>query len=183
MQIELFNSFQEAASKASVLFYYRGNISQTVIATMGEALRERLITTDAKGPTSRKLFSSFIEIMQNALQYSHEMPDTPGQRIGSVSVGILDEQFFIVCGNIIENRYQDRISEKLDAIGRMNSDEIRAAYRQQMKSDSSDDDISKGAGLGFLTLARDSSDPFQSEMFDVPGHEGELSWFYLRVVI
>jgi hypothetical protein len=183
MQIDQFNSFQEAASQASVLFYYRGDISQAVISTMGDTLKERLNYMDTKGSTSRKMFSSFIETMQNALQYSQELPDAPGQRVGSVSVGTIDDQFFIVCGNIIENEFQERISEKLDLIGRMNSEEIRAAYREQMKRDSSDDEISKGAGLGFLTLARDSSAPLQYAMFDVPNHEGELSWFYLRVVI
>jgi len=183
MQIDQFNSFEQAASKASVLFYYRGDVSQAVISTMGDTLRGRLTYMDAKGSTSRKLFSSFIETMQNALQYSQELPDSPGQRIGSVSVGTIDDQFFIVCGNIIENKYQARISEKLDSIARMNSEEIRAAYREQMKNDSSDDTISKGAGLGFLTLARDSSAPLQYAMFDVPEHEGDLSWFYLRVVI
>jgi hypothetical protein len=66
----------------------------------------------------------------------------------------------------------------------MSADEIRQAYRTQLKNDQhSADTISKGAGLGFLTLARDSVEPIQYAIRDAIGYENELSCFYLKATI
>jgi hypothetical protein len=64
-------------------------------------------------------------------------------------------------------------------------DEIKKAYRQQLKSDqNADDNISKGAGLGILTIARDASEPIQySIVVDEANNEKNLAYFYLKVTI
>ena len=61
MNLDIFSSFRDTADANGILFYYHGNISQNVIHTMGEALKQRLESQDANAKTSRKLFSSFIE--------------------------------------------------------------------------------------------------------------------------
>ena len=54
MQLDLFSVFRNTADFNGVLFYYNGNLSQNVIATMGDALKLRLESQDAAGPKARK---------------------------------------------------------------------------------------------------------------------------------
>lgn len=182
MQIDLFNAFRNAADFNGVLFYYNGALSQNAIATMGDALRQRLESQDTSGPKARKLFSSFIEMVQNALHYS---PDAPGEKLGAVAVGRQDDKFYIVCGNLVEKRHAERIREKIEPLRAMTLDEIKKAYREQLKNNNHAEEnaVSKGAGLGFLTVARDSSEPIEYLLIDMHGHESDLAYFYLKATV
>ena len=55
------------------------------------------------------------------------------------------------------------IRDRLDAVRAMSHPEIKAAYKAQLHNTdhSASDDISRGAGLGWLTIARDASAPLQ----------------------
>jgi hypothetical protein len=185
MQIDLFNAFRNNADCNGVLFYYNGMLSQNIIATMGDAFRQRLESQAASGPITRKLFSSYVEIVQNALHYSP--PSTPlhGDKIVAVAMGKIADKYYIVCGNLIQKQHIERIREKIEPLCNMSSDEIKKAYRQQLRSDqNAEDNISKGAGLGFLTVARDASEPIEySIVVDDINSEKNLAYFYLKVTI
>lgn len=183
MEIDLFSSFQDDAGKKGIVFYYSGALSQNVIATMSDVLKQRLDNNDAKGSVTKKLFSSFIEMIQNALHYSPLVPDSSFEKIGAVAVGKTDEHFYIICGNLVDKKYVSRISEKIEHVNSMTRDEVRLAYRTQLKNEEhSQDEVSKGAGLGLLTLARDSSSAIEYSFKDVPGYENEYSELHLKTL-
>lgn len=182
MQLDMFNAFCNSADFSGVIFYYNGELSQNVIATMGDALKGRLEEEGNLGPKSRKLFSSYIEMVQNALHYS---PPTPkGGKIGAVAVGKKQEdKYFIVCGNLVRREHMERIRDKIEPLQKMTIDEIKKAYREQLRNDRhSEDALSKGAGLGFLTVARDASEPIEYAFDAVPGND-ELARFYLKAIV
>jgi len=181
VEIDLFSSFQDDADKKGIVFYYSGGLSQNVIATMGDILKQRLDNNDIKGVVTKKLFSSFIEMIQNALHYSPLVPDSNVEKIGAVAVGKADEHFYIVCGNLVDKKYVNRISEKIDLVNSMTRDEVKQAYRTQLKNENhNEDEVSKGAGLGLLTLARDSISAIEYSFRDVPGYEHEYSELHLK---
>jgi hypothetical protein len=186
MQFDLFSAFRNTADFNGVLFYYNGALSQNVIATMGDAIKLHLEKEDASGPKARKLFSSFIEMVQNALHYSPDAPDAHGEKVGAVAVGKQrDNQYYVVCGNLVEQQHVERIRQKIEPLRSMTMDDIKKAYREQLKNElhNEQDSISKGAGLGFLTVARDASEPIEYSLTPVDGHEGELAYFYLKAII
>ncbi len=185
MQIDLFNAFRNTADFNGVLFYYNGALSQNAIATMGDALKQRLESQDTCGPKARKLFSTFIEMVQNALHYSPDAPDSSGEKLGAVAVGRRDDKFYIVCGNLIEKQHAMRIREKIEPLRAMTLDEIKKAYREQLKNNNHAEDnaASKGAGLGFLTVARDSTEPIEYLLVDTPETGNDLAYFYLKATI
>lgn len=182
MLIDVFTIFREAADANGIVFYYSGILSQNVIKTMSDSLKQKLQQQDEKGARSRKVFSTFIEMVQNAMHYS---PDSAADASeGSIIVGKKEDKYFVICANFIEKQHETRIRNKLDPILKMSADEIRQAYRAQLKNDQhSDDTISKGAGLGFLTLARDSIEPIEYAFRDAIGYKNELSCFYLKATI
>ncbi len=183
MLVDVFSTFCETADRNGVIFYYTGSLSQNVIAIMGDALKLRLERQDAKGVISRKLFSSFIEMIQNAVQYSPEDPESGGDKIGSIAIGKQKEKYYIMCGNLTLKKDVPRIQAKLGPLKNMSAEEIKQAYKIQLKNDDHHKDAtSKGAGLGFLSLARDSSEPIEYSFTDVPDHD-ELSTFFLKTTI
>jgi hypothetical protein len=184
MLIDLFTVFREEADANGIVFYYSGILSQNVITTMSDSLKQKLQIQDEKGARSRKVFSTFIEMVQNAMHYSPDVPDSDHTKEGSIIVGKKEDKYFVICANFIQKQHESRIRDKIDPILDMSADEIRQAYRTQLKNDQhSADTISKGAGLGFLTLARDSIEPIQYAIRDAIGYENELSCFYLKATI
>lgn len=184
MLIDLFTVFREEADANGIVFCYSGILSQNVIITMSDSLKQKLQIQDDKGARSRKVFSTFIEMIQNALHYSPGTSESDDTKEGSIIVGKKEDKYFIICANFIQKQHETRIREKIDPILEMSADEIRQAYRTQLKNDQhSDDTVSKGAGLGFLTLARDSIEPIQYAIREAIGYENELSCFYLKATI
>lgn len=185
MQIDLFNTFRNHAADNGVLFYYTGEFSQNVVAAIGDTLRQRLEAVAATQSARRKVFSTFIEMAQNILHYA--AADADESRQGALAVGREGERFFVVCGNPIRLDHVSRLQEKLEPLRRMTVDEIKAAYREQLRNEEhARDAVSRGAGLGFLTVAREAAAPIDYHISFSPenehGSRGRAD-FYLRAVI
>ena len=185
MDLEGFNEFRNTASRQGILFFYSGYFSQNIVAAMADAVKHRLESQAAKGSTLRKVFSAFIEMAQNILHYSAEhLTDENAtdheMRFGTVALGKQDDSYFVVCGNLVPQDTVSHLSAKMDAIRNMTAEEIKAAYKQTLRSES--EAGSKGAGLGFLTLARDSTQPIEYSFVNLPEENGNV-FFYLKAII
>ena len=184
MHIEMFKAFRQFVTEEGVLFYYNGYLSQPIVAAMGEALRGRLEADNGSGKVTRKVFSTFVEMMQNIIHYSEGGSGEIGEKVpfGNVAVGRLGDRFYIVSGNVISSRHVERLRNKLDAIRAMSSDEIKAEYKRKLRTGEQDGN-SKGAGLGFLTVAREASEPIEYSFEALPGSNEALSFFYLKATV
>lgn len=186
MELNEFSAFSEYAQDRNVIFYYGGYFSQSIIAAMADALRYKLEAREARAATTRRVFSSFVEMAQNILHYSAEGIDgrpcgDGGLRLGSVAVGCEGGRYFVMCGNLVRDEFVSVLHEKLDPICRMTLAEIKEAYRQQLRAET--EATSNGAGLGFLTLARDVTEPIQYSLVSQPHGEERCTFFYLRATI
>ncbi len=184
MDLEGFSEFRDAAQKQGILFFYNGYFSQNIIAAMADAVRYRIGSQDAKGSTTRRVFSTFIEMAQNIIHYSAEnLTDENAvdreMRFGTVTIGRQGDSYFVVCGNVVPEHAVPILAEKLDSIRGMSMDEIKAAYKETLRSES--ESSSKGAGLGLLTMARDSTQPIEYSFVNLP--EKGNAFFYLKAII
>lgn len=79
-----------------------------------------------------------------------------------------------------------RLHERLQPLRRMSLDEIKSAYRAQLRNEEhADDATSKGAGLGFLTVARDATEPIEYSIVyssNSDASEGRAD-LYLKAII
>lgn len=186
MELSEFKAFSGYAHDKGVIFYYGGCFSQSIIAAMADALRSRLEARESRAATTRRVFSSFIEMAQNILHYSASEVDSrprseSGLRFGAVAVGFDADKYFVMCGNLVRNEFVPMLREKLDPICSMTLAEIKEAYRQQLRSET--DASSNGAGLGFLTLARDVTEPMEYSLVSLPDEAECHTFFYLRATI
>lgn len=191
MNLKSFERFQDGASSAGMIYFYTGSFDSEMVKFLANSLKDTLEQENASGPLKRKLFSSFIEMAQNILHYGGMAADNAGQlpgkpgKPGAIGLGKSGQSYWIACGNLVPHEQVERLSDKLTALQSMSLAEIKAAYRQQLANDEheSSDVISKGAGLGLLTIARDSKQPIQFEFAPHAESAGRLSYFYLKTVI
>ncbi len=180
-----YREFCELARQKKVIFYYVGYFSQSIVTAMAEAVRLRLEQSGTAGPTRRRLFSSFVEMAQNIIHYSADTLTPPEQnqnelRHGSVCIGIDEEgRYFLLCANPISLDLADALRERLETLRTMTLEEIRASYRESLRSEAPED--SKGADLGFLTMARDASEPLEFEFKNT--EDVGTAMFFLKTTI
>lgn len=181
MNLSHFADFCEQAGKDGVLFYYKGEFSQNVIGAMSDTLKQRLDVIGIDGPARRKLFSTFVEMSQNIMHYANGDADQ-GEKTGMLAVGKNgNSKYWIVAGNPVRLDHVERIKAKVEPLRSMTIGEIKAAYREQLRNDEHDkDSVSRGAGLGFLTVAREASEPLEYRIVLRSDRHAE---FYLRASI
>jgi len=183
MDLASFSQFCTQAAGHGILFYYTGDFSQNVVGAMSDTLRQRLEAVGASGPARRKVFSAFVEMAQNILHYADEAAGG-GKRIGALAVGHDGEgRFCVLCANPVRIDQVERLRSKLEPLRNMTLDEIKLAYRAQLRNEAHDQDpFSRGAGLGFLTVAREASEPIEYRITYRSGEERHAE-FHLRAAI
>lgn len=178
-------AFFELAQQRNLIFYHKGYFSHNIVAAMSEVVKLQLEIAGVSAPTRRKLFSSFIELAQNIVHYSSEAlvegwAQGGAVREGAVCITTEGERHLMVCVNPIATHAVDDLREKLEPLRSMSVDEIKQAYRMSLRADTPAE--SKGAGLGFLTMARDASAPLEFA-FHPRADDPETTLFCLKTII
>ncbi len=183
MKDSKYYEFFDYAHQRDIIFYYVGYFSQSIISVMAETIRLNLEKTGVAAATRRKLFSTFVEMAQNIVHYSADSLTAPDQsdevRLGSVCIGRRGDKYFLLCANPVHAEETDKLRSRLEPLRSMTLEEIKQAYKQSLRAESPAD--SKGAQLGFLTVARDASEPIEFEFN--PDGPSDMSMFYLKAII
>ena len=187
MNLANFENFQKQARTAGIVFYHTGEFTGPIISAAAEALKHRMQESGASGPATRKLFSTFVEMAQNIHHYASEAGDmVHGSLAGGGTISVIkgETDYWVICVNRIETAQIARISEKLDTVRAMSLEEIKKAYKEQLhNSDHENDESSKGAGLGWLTVARDSKQPLEYSFSSDTAGDGKYAYFLVKAVI
>lgn len=166
-----------------IIFSFSGYLSEGILYSLGEALREKMTLEAADGPTIRRVFSVFVEQMQNIIRYSAEKVAGSAGRTGELSagmvtIGVESGKVFIVCGNSVRNADVPRLKDRLDHLKSLDRDGIKTFYREQLRGEP--EDGSRGATLGLIEIARRASEPIA---YDFDPMDAQRSFFCLKVRI
>lgn len=181
------HSFYESLKGEGILFCYSGPTTQTLMEGIGDLLKQRMAVEEAPMPVTSTIFAIFIEQMQNVLHYSAEVippADVVGEvemRHGVVVVGRegdRERRFFVLCGNYIKKSKGRNLADKLDAMRGLNKEELKRLYKEMRRKEPESED-SKGAGLGFLEMARKASRPLDYCIADI---SDDISFFSVKAV-
>lgn len=195
MDFRTFETFSDAAGEAGLVYYYAGHFDEDVRRSLSMNLKSQLEQESVAGPAKRKLFSTFMEMAQNVLHYGGCLDEQDHavdsntvkhvQRPGAIAVGRDAASYWIVCSNLVPVEHMSRIAGKLDQLRRMSLDEIKTAYREQLANDghAQNDTISKGAGLGLLTIARDSVQPVEYAFRNDEASGGRFARFTIKAFV
>src|SRR3989338_9377938 len=157
-----FRTLKEMIESKNVIFCYNGYLSQEIIVAVSSMIKGKLSSDETKMGISQKVLYMFVEQAQNITRYSPDQlqnPDQASMSYGSVAIGTEDDKFYIMCSNRIEKTKVAALKEKLDVISSMSPDELKALYKEKMRSEA--EEGSKGASVGFIEMARKSSEPIE----------------------
>lgn len=161
------------------IFCFSGPISHQIVIGIGEALKNNMQADRIDTSTSMKIFSIFMEQMQNMMFYSAERlcgPNGEGEfGFGIIVLGRREGEHFVLCGNRIPAAKVERLRGYLSDLVAMSPDQLKQLYRQKRKQGPEAD--SKGAGLGFIEMARKCSRPLE---FDFKPIDADTAFFTIR---
>lgn len=183
MQLEAIDRFRAEASAQQVLLHFSGELNGNLVATLSDTVRERLDDSAPDRRVARRVFSAFVEMAQNMLHYAPHGEGRQGPQ-GTLTVSRAADQFSVVACNRVRGDQISRVRFRVEAVRAMTLEEIKAAYRAQLRNDDheTEDTTSRGAGLGFLTLAREASQPIDYSIVPIAG-EPDTAEFHLRAII
>ncbi len=183
MEPNIFDLYRSLTDEGYI-FCFCGSITQSIVEGIGETLWQRMELEGAEMSTIGKVFPIFIEQMQNIVNYSAERippfsESTEEQRFGIVTVGKIGAKFSVCCGNYVENRKVEALRERLTGLKNLDKDRLKKLYKEELRK-AKEEGKSKGAGLGFIDMARRVSEPLQFEIVPV---DEEKSFFSMRTII
>ena len=162
--------FKKCLRDEHIILSFSGPFSQDLLTEIGGILRKKLKLDDADSSISMKVFSVFIEQAQNIIHYSAEViPEkysVTGEYManGIIIIGNKNGKYYVKSGNLIQKYKVEKLKNRLELIRGMNKDELKKYYKEQRRKDPDDD--SMGAGLGFIEIARKSSEPIDFEFIE-----------------
>ncbi|MFO7884687.1 MAG: SiaB family protein kinase [Desulfobacteraceae bacterium] len=176
------HEFYEQLKKDGIIFSFTGPVGQSLLEGIGATLRQKMNMEETSTNVTQKVFSIFVELMQNVMNYSAEK-GLPSQGEKDLSFGILiigkqEKNYYIQCGNYISEEQKGPVTDKLTRIQSMDRNELKKYYKAQRRKEA--EDGSKGAGLGFIEMARKASRPIDFDI--VPGHSGK-DFFVVTAVV
>jgi Family of unknown function (DUF6272) len=95
-----------------------------------------------------------------------------------MTVGRSAGGFVVRAGNLVEKADVERLRHNLGQIRDADKDVLKAMYKETLKSEP--EEGSKGAGVGFIEIARRASKPIEFDFADV---DDRFSFFALEAEI
>lgn len=166
-----------------ILISFSGKICQEVVTGVAEAIERELDAMEVKPAISQKVFGVLTEQMQNIMSYSKECVAISNNRRHGFGLSVVgyDEvrkKYFVASANFMKPEDEDKVVKKLETIRPMGQEELREYYRQLRKDGR--DKHSRGAGLGFLEMARKATEPLE---YNITDHDSDNKFFEIKVYI
>ena len=165
-----------------IVISFSGFFSQKIIEDLGLEIQKLLNQNNISIELKHNLFSVFIEQTQNINKYMKSKRNSSFyQEILKSGILILSKynnNYLICSGNLIENNDIPSFIEKIEIIKKMNKNELKLFYKEQILKKLSEEVIS--AGLGLIDMARKSTYPIK---YLIEPYNEKLSYFSLYVLI
>jgi hypothetical protein len=136
-----------------VFLTYGGFLTQSLIVGMTEALEKESESSDLSMKLAGNIFTVFIELAQNMMNYSKKVESEGFDPKGLILVGKNnDGYYYILSQNILDEKDKQKMIPKLELAKNASKEELKKLYREARRSGK--DTHSKGGGIGFLEIAR-----------------------------
>jgi hypothetical protein len=148
------NEVQKMVDNDGIIFLsYGGYLSQTLITGMTEALEKEAADNGISMGISNNMFTIFIELSQNMMNYSKSLEYEQNKAQGLILVSRdVNYNYHIHSQNIVSLQDKEKIEPKLLEIQSLDKDGIKKRYRELRKS--GQNTHGKGGGIGFYEIAK-----------------------------
>lgn len=153
--------FYQYMEEHNIIISFKGEISQELLISIGDLLKEKLSQKETKQQVVKKLFFIFIELGQNIYRYSseHNLIKEKDIGIGVLFIKESETHFNVFAGNVVSSGEAAEIMEQCTVINRMTPEELKLYYKEQMKQPREAGKV--GAGVGLISIVRKANNPIQ----------------------
>ncbi|MEF2232155.1 MAG: SiaB family protein kinase [Pseudodesulfovibrio sp.] len=182
MNMSLFKYYDEMEQEG-VILYFNGPVSQAMVESIAELMRSKMRAEDAALHSVRSVFAVLVEQMQNIVRYSSDRRAAGAELRGEMAHGQVvvgrekDGRFFVACGNRVHTADCRELARHIATLQGMTKEELKAYYRECRRSPGRATE--KGAGLGFVEMARKAAGPLDYAIVPV---DASTSFFSMKVV-
>ena len=139
--------------KENIILCFQGDFNQDLVNAI-LLLAERGPDVQSSSTVVRaRVFSVLVECMQNIRKYGAPSANSD-LKPGIVIVCIDDKGYTLKTGNFIENPSVPSLKEKLDAVIKLNKDELKDLHKKVLGETKLSE--KSGAGLGLISIGRKS---------------------------
>ena len=175
--------YKEINDDAGVIFSFSGRISQSVLSGIAETLEKEFVSNGLDYNTIHSIFAIFIEQMQNVMNYSNERVNKEGNVFESPGICIVGYdaekgKYYVSSANMMKLSDEKKLIFVLEKINAMDNDTLRSYYKELRRSGLNSHE--HGAGLGFLEMAKKSSEPFE---YNITSLDSENAFFEIKVTV
>jgi len=154
------SKIRQVVAKEGVLFSFYGALSQSFVDFFLDSINKQFQYSRADKQISKALIIVAIEAVQNIINYTQEKITAHAAQctsMGLVTLGYDKNKgtYYVNASNEIDPNDQERITEKIEYINALDETQKRKYLRQKLKS--GEDMHQKGAGVGFIEMAKRSS--------------------------
>lgn len=160
---------------------YTGPLDSESIDTLINDFREKNNDLGIKIMIFKKIVTIIIESLENVYKYSkifQEMFFLPSGHLPKFVLEKHHNKYVITVGNPVRNEDVSNLTSRLDAIKKLNGDELKELYINTIRDGSFS--AQGGAGLGFIKIARLANNKFEYHI--EPISDG-ISFFTMTITI
>ncbi|NEX23773.1 hypothetical protein G3480_26505 [Thiorhodococcus mannitoliphagus] len=162
--------FHQRMFAHGVIFSFVGYVSESILFSLGEALKQKMRLEARDANVTKRVFSVFVEQVQNIIRYSDERLEAETGRpaemsSGMVTVGCDEAHFFVVCGNMVKHDEGVSLCRRLETLAAMDPAAIKSHYREKLREPA--EAGSRGASIGLIEIARRSTRPIEFGLADL----------------
>jgi hypothetical protein len=163
---------------------YNGPLWANAIEGFALIVKNRLAFDGLTAVEAKPIFSVVVEQITNMLMYSVEkIPHQVSEgTTENVSVGMFllgkkgDATYFIQSGNTMDRSKEGLIKGRIDYVNSLDKNGLRKFYKQQMRTKDENQE-SRGAGLGFIEIAKRGTSPIQYEFEPIDDNHSYLNMY------
>ena len=176
------SKIRKVMAEEGIVFSFSGMISQSLTSFMVETATSQLDEKGEDSKMTRNMFLVAVEQLQNIMSYSKEKDTGNGSVYTSPGVMVIgyDEdkkKYYVNSSNEIVEDDKIKVSKKIDTINLLEKDELRKFLREKLRS--AEDTHDRGAGVGFIEMAKRSSEKLE---YDFETIENKL-YFHIKTYI
>jgi len=176
------SKIRNVMSEEGIVFSFSGMISQSLTSFMVETAKDQLDEKGEDSKMTRNMFLVAVEQLQNIMSYSKEKNVHDGSRYTSPGVMVIGysedkKKYYVNSSNEIVLEDKIKVSQRIDHINSLEKNSLRKYLREKLRS--AEDTHERGAGVGFIEMAKRSSEKLE---YDFEKIGGKL-YFHIKTYI
>ncbi len=177
-----FDSWFENITNEEVLYSYKGGISADLITEVLTAIEDLLRQGDEKPKVIKKIYNVLVESLQNLYHHIDPPPKNTKENFqdhfAAFSFYKKNDKYGIVTGNFVRKEKLRLLSDRMDQINYLSSDELKTVYKIILNNNEFSE--KGGGGLGMIDIARKTGNKLNYHFYD---YNPDYLFFSLSIVI